>query len=142
MRDNEERVVSLKVYQDDLIFICLNLYPYNPAHSMIVPNRHIFRFLELTRDEILHINRAIQGFQLLLDDLYCPKGYNIGMNEGLAGASISHLHFHIVPRYGEELGYIDIIGKTRIAVEGLDSVKQKVEKKISTYLNKEFFESF
>ena len=109
---------------------------------MIVPNRHILRFIELTKDEIVHINRAIQGFQLLLDELYSPKGYNIGINEGIAGASIPHLHFHIVPRYGEELGYIDIIGKSRIVVEGLDSVKQKIESIIKKYLNKEFFERF
>ena len=142
VKNNDERVVSLKVYEDGICFICLNLYPYNPAHSMIVPNRHILRFIELTKDEIVHINRAIQGFQLLLDELYSPKGYNIGINEGIAGASIPHLHFHIVPRYGEELGYIDIIGKSRIVVEGLDSVKQKIESNIKKYLNKEFFERF
>lgn len=135
-------MVSLKVYEDNLLFIVLNLYPYNPAHSMIVPNRHILRFIELTKEEIIHINRAIQGFQLLLDDLYNPKGYNIGINEGNAGASIPHLHVHIVPRYGAELGFIDIIGQTRIAIEGLDSVRQKIENKITEYLNKEFFESF
>jgi len=142
VKDNDERVVILKVYHDELCFICLNLYPYNPAHSMIVPNRHILRFIDLTKEEIIHINRAIQGLQLLLDDLYSPKGYNIGINEGVAGASIPHLHFHVVPRYGEELGYIDIIGKSRIVVEGLDSVKRKIESNIEKYLNKKFFENF
>ncbi|TFG07989.1 MAG: HIT domain-containing protein [Promethearchaeota archaeon] len=142
VRDNDERVVSLKVYQDDIIFISLNLYPYNPAHSMIVPNRHVLRFIELKKEEITHINRAIQGFQILLDELYNPKGYNVGINEGIAGASISHLHVHVVPRYGEELGYIDIVGKTRIVVEGLNSVKQKIESRIHEYLNDEFFDEF
>ncbi len=142
VKDNDERVVILKVYQDDTCFICLNLYPYNPAHSMIVPNRHLLRFIELTKEEIIHINRTIQGLQLLLDELYTPKGYNIGINEGIAGASIPHLHFHVVPRYGEELGFIDIIGQSRITVEGLDSVKKKMESNIDKFLNKEFFESF
>ncbi|TFG24253.1 MAG: HIT domain-containing protein [Promethearchaeota archaeon] len=142
VKDNDDRVVSLKVYQDDLIFICLNIYPYNPAHSMIVPNRHITRFIELNKKEILHLNRAIQGLQLLLDDIYNPRGYNIGLNEGIAGASIPHLHFHVVPRYGSELGYIDIIGKSRIVVEGLNSVKKKIDAKIEQYLNKEFFKGY
>ena len=142
VKNNDERVVILKVYQDDVCFICLNLYPYNPAHSMIVPNRHILRFIELTKEEIIHINRTIQGLQLLLDEIYSPKGYNIGINEGIAGASIPHLHFHVVPRYGEELGYIDIIGKSRIVVEDLNSVKMKIEKIIDKFLNKEFYKSF
>ena len=143
VRDNDQRVVTLKVYDDELIFISLNLYPYNPGHVMIIPNRHVASFLELTREEIIHINRTIQGIQLLLDDLYSPKGYNIGINQGIiAGASIEHIHIHIVPRYGAELGFIDIVGKTRVVVEGLDSVKRKLTKNIHKFLNKEFYATF
>ena len=143
VRDNDERVKSLKIYEDNLCFIVLNLYPYNTAHLMIVTQRHINKFLELTKEEILHINRAIQGIQLLLDDLYSPKGYNIGINQGRdAGGSIEHLHFHLIPRYGSELGFIDIIGKTRVLPEGLDAVKKKLECNIYKYLNKEFFKGY
>ena len=141
VRDNDERVVSLKVYQDETLFTSLNLYPYNPGHLMVIPNRHVLRFIELTQDEIKHITRSIQGLQLMLDELYNPTGYNVGMNEGkLAGGSIEHLHFHVVPRYGSELGFIDIVGKTRVLPEGLKAVKKKVEEKISLFLNKPFFE--
>ncbi|MCK4481541.1 MAG: HIT domain-containing protein, partial [Candidatus Lokiarchaeota archaeon] len=120
VRDNDERVRSLKIYEDNICFIVLNLYPYNPAHLMVVTQRHISKFIELVKDELIHITRTIQGIQLLLDDLYSPKGYNIGINQGRdAGGSIEHLHFHIVPRYGSELGFIDIVGNTRVLPEGL-----------------------
>jgi ATP adenylyltransferase len=110
---------------------------------MVVPNRHVEKYTDLNRDELLHAFRIIQGLQLLLDDLYSPKGYNIGMNQGrLAGGSIEHLHVHVVPRFGEELGYIDIVGKTRIVVESLDSVQKKIKNVVDNYLNKEFFENF
>ncbi|MCK4370485.1 MAG: HIT domain-containing protein [Candidatus Lokiarchaeota archaeon] len=143
VRDNDERVRSLKIYEDNICFIVLNLYPYNPAHLMVVTQRHISKFIELAKEELIHITRAIQGIQLLLDDLYSPKGYNIGINQGRdAGGSIEHLHFHIVPRYGSELGFIDIVGNTRVLPEGLDAVKQKLESNIQNYLNKEFFENF
>lgn len=143
IRDNDERVQSLKVYQDDIIFVVLNIYPYNIGHLMVCLNRHVMKFTELTKLEIMHIFRAIQGLQLLLDDLYHPHGYNIGLNQGkTAGASLDHIHWHVVPRFPSELGYIDIVGNTRIAVEGLDSVKKKIEEKIDKYLNKEFFEKY
>ena len=143
IRDNDERVQTLKVYQDDLIFIVVNIFPYNVGHLMVCLNRHIMKFTELTKQEIIHIFRAIQGLQLLLDELYHPHGYNIGLNQGKnAGASIDHIHWHVVPRFPAELGYIDIIGNSRIAVEGLDSVKKKVEEKIDKYINKEFFEIY
>jgi len=140
---NDERVVLLKIYEDEICFVVLNLYPFNPGHLMCVPNRHITKFTELTKEELLHLNRTIQGLQLLLDELYHPKGYNIGINQGKeAGASIEHLHFHLVPRYGSELGYIDIFSKTRVVPEGLDSVRKKLTDNIDRFLNKEFFEKF
>ncbi|MGV9199496.1 MAG: HIT family protein [Promethearchaeia archaeon] len=143
VRDDNELVKSLKYYQDDLIFISLNLYPYNPAHSMVVPSVHRTDLVDLTKAESLRIFRAIQGLQLMLNDLYSPKGYNIGINQGRnAGGSIEHLHFHVVPRYGAELGYIDIIGKSRIVVEGLDSVMKKMKENVDDYLNPEFFKEF
>ena len=143
IRDDDERLQSLKVYQDDIIFVVLNIYPYNIGHLMVCLNRHVMKFTELTKLEIMHIFRAIQGLQLLLDDLYHPHGYNIGLNQGkTAGASLDHIHWHVVPRFPSELGYIDIVGNTRIAVEGLDSVKKKIEEKIDKYLNKEFFEKY
>ncbi|NHJ25469.1 MAG: HIT domain-containing protein [Candidatus Lokiarchaeota archaeon] len=143
VRDNDERVVSLKIYDDDILFISLNLYPYNPGHLLIVPNRHIIQFTDLSKQELQHITRTIQGLQHLLDDLYNPKGYNIGINQGRdAGASIEHLHFHLVPRYGSELGYIDIVGKTRVLPEGLESVRQKLTQRIKNYLNTKFYEQF
>lgn len=110
---------------------------------MLVPNRHILKYIDLSKQELIHISRAIQGIQLLLDHLYNPKGYNIGVNEGIiAGGSIEHLHFHIVPRYGAELGYIDIVGKTRVVPEGLESVRKKLKDNIHNFLNKEFFANF
>lgn len=143
VRDNDERVKSLKVYHDDVAFACLNLYPYNPAHLLVVPNRHVVKYTDLIKDELVHVFRMIQGLQLLLDDLYNPKGYNIGMNQGRpAGGSIEHLHVHVVPRYGDEIGYIDIVGNTRVVVEGLNSVQEKIEKNIDRYLNRDFFEKF
>ena len=143
MRDNDERVISLKVYQDDICFIVLNLYPYNPAHLMVVPLKHITKYTELTKKEIIHTSRVLQGIQLMVNEIYKPSGYNIGINQGRqAGGSIEHLHFHFVPRFGSELGFIDIIGKSRALPEGLDDVKKKIENKIDDYLNEDFFKSF
>ncbi|MFX0008244.1 MAG: HIT domain-containing protein [Promethearchaeota archaeon] len=143
VRDNDERVTSLKIYEDKICFVVLNLYPYNPAHLLVATSQHKMKFLELTKSEILHIFRTIQGLQLLVNDLYNPKGYNIGMNEGRdAGGSIEHLHFHIVPRYGSELGFIDIVGETRVLPEGLNAVKKKLESNINKYLTKEFFGNY
>jgi ATP adenylyltransferase len=110
---------------------------------MVATSDHKTQFLELTRTEIIHIFRTIQGLQLLLNELYNPKGFNIGINQSKdAGGSIDHLHFHIVPRYGSELGFVDIVAETRVLPEGLESVKKKIEQNIHKYLNEKFFKNF
>jgi len=48
----------------------------------------------------------------------------------------------LIPRFGSELGFFDIVGKTRVLPEGLEDVKKKIENNIKNYINKEFFENF
>jgi len=54
----------------------------------------------------------------MLDRTYSPSGYNIGYNMGrAAGASIGHLHLHLIPRYPHETGIADLIAGRRVLVE-------------------------
>jgi ATP adenylyltransferase len=53
-----------------------------------------------------------------MDSMYHPAGYNIGFNMGLAaGASIEHLHLHVIPRYPREVGIADLVAGKRVLVE-------------------------
>ena len=70
----------------------------------------------------------------MIDELQQPTGYNIGLNLGKnSGASIDHLHYHLVPRYNSELGFIDIIGKSRVVVEKLSDIFEKFRKNIDRF---------
>jgi ATP adenylyltransferase len=114
----DERVEKLEVYQSELFFVSLNLYPYSPGHLMVFPKRHIVDIRELTSEEVEQLHNLQNLCLNVLDKVYSPHGYNIGYNIGsAAGASIQHLHLHIVPRYQRELGFIDIIGGAKIIVE-------------------------
>ena len=138
IRDDNPDVISLKIYAEDLLFICLNLYPYNPGHLMVIPNRHIEKFQDLKENERNRLFEVVILCQNMLMDLFHPTGFNVGYNQGkYSGASIEHIHVHVVPRYNSELGFIDIIGKTKIILESVDEVKDKILPKISHYINQE-----
>ncbi len=109
--------------------VALNLYPYNPGHLMIFPNRHIENIEELFRDEVIEMHRLTVLSIKVLQKNYHSQGFNIGYNLGdSSGASIKHLHRHIVPRYKNELGFVDILGGSKIFVEDPKHALEKLKK--------------
>jgi len=115
--EGDDRVEDLTVYKDDFCTVALNLYPFNPGHLMIFPNRHVEELQNLTKNESDIIHRLTVLSVKIMDELLGPSGYNIGYNIGKgSGASISHLHQHIVPRYINEVGFLDVLAGARIVV--------------------------
>ena len=118
VRDGSPQVPDLTVWRDKLFIASANLYPYNPGHILVYPVRHVEDVRELTAEEECALSALTRRLLDLLDAAYAPHGYNIGYNIGNAGgASISHLHLHIIPRYRGEMGIADLIAGKRVLVE-------------------------
>jgi len=97
-------------------FSILNRYPYNNAHIMIAPYRHV-KSLELLRDEeLLDIVKLLNYTKKKIEKLLKPEGFNIGVNLGrIAGAGIpGHVHIHIVPRWGGDTNFMPAIANTKV----------------------------
>ena len=114
----DDKVERLEVYRTELFIISLNLYPYSPGHLLIFPQRHVVDLRELNSDEVLGFHELQCLSFEVLSEAYQPRGFNVGFNMGeTSGASIPHLHLHVVPRYQRELGFMDVIGGARIIIE-------------------------
>jgi ATP adenylyltransferase len=123
----EPQVTNLVVGRLEGFLASLNLYPYNPGHLIVFPERHLLDIRELSDREILDCFSLVKICMEVLDKLYQPQGYNLGCNIGaVSGASITHLHQHVVPRYPRELGLIDIIGGARVIVEDPTTTREKL----------------
>ena len=59
-----------------------------------------------------------------------PHGFNIGMNQGaVAGAGIAaHLHQHVVPRWGGDANYMQVIGRTKVLPQLLGDTRDLLAK--------------
>jgi len=113
--DDVERLVALDT---GTFVVSLNLYPYNPGHLIIFPRRHVVDIRELSPDDRRELDGLVDRCLGALDRTLSPAGYNIGYNMGLAaGASIEHLHLHIIPRYPREIGIAEIIAGKRVLVQ-------------------------
>lgn len=127
VRRSDPAVTRLILAEDREVYITMNLFPYNPGHLMIVPNRHVVDPREYTAAEQRAMERWTRRLLDVLDELYQPSGYNIGYNVGDAsGASIEHVHLHVVPRFKNEVGFIDVIGGTRVHVDDPSTAVQLI----------------
>lgn len=128
IKNKNPEVVNLTVFRNEYFIVVVNLYPYNPGHLLIFPLRHITDIREYNEKEEKYFLHLKKKFLYILDNLYNPSGYNIGYNMGLAsGASIEHLHCHIIPRYPREIGIADLIAGKKVLVESPFDTKERIK---------------
>jgi ATP adenylyltransferase len=133
IRDRHPDVECLEVADTENFIISLNLYPFNPAHCMIFPRRHIADPSELADDEALEMHRLLKKTLRVLVEEFGPSGFNIGYNLGRgSGASIGHLHLHIVPRYENEVGFLDVLAGARVIVLDPREAMERMKKRFSS----------
>jgi len=120
---------NLIVYRGPKAFVMLNRYPYTSGHLMIVPYAHqaSLDLLETgARTDIMDLSaRALQ----VLEVLYKPQGFNLGMNiGGAAGAGIlDHVHLHVVPRWVGDTNFMSSISQTRVLPELLEETYRRIK---------------
>jgi ATP adenylyltransferase len=118
IRDGSDEVERLVAADTAHFIVSVNLYPYNPGHLIVFPKRHVVDLRELSGEERLELDGLTDRCLSVLDKTHGPSGYNIGFNMGLvAGASIDHLHLHIIPRYPREIGIAELVAGDRVLVE-------------------------
>ncbi len=130
IRDKNPLVKDLTLFRNNSLIVALNLYPFNPGHLMIFPSRHVETISGLTEAEVLGMHKLLKSSIEIIDNEFSPQGYNVGYNLGNgSGASVSHIHQHLVPRYNNEVGFLDVFSGTRVIVMDPVEVMEKLKKK-------------
>ena len=111
---------GLLVARGELVYVVLNLYPYNPGHSMVVPYRRVSELEDLTDAESAELMAFTQK------SVSQPHGFNVGLNLGSsAGGSLAeHLHMHVVPRWSGDANFITIIGGSKVVPQLLRDTRE------------------
>jgi len=106
-------------------FSILNCFPYNNAHVMVAPYRHV-KSLELLNDaELLDLWKLVGYTKKKIDAALKPAGYNIGLNIGkVAGAGFpGHAHVHIVPRWQGDTNFMPVVSGMKVVSYSLDAMR-------------------
>jgi len=132
VRDGSPEVKDLTVYSSERFIVAVNLYPFNSGHLMIFPARHVTSLGALDDAEAMELHRLTVKTIEILEAEFAPAGFNVGYNLGRgSGASIGHVHVHIVPRYENEVGFLDVLAGSRVVVvdpvEARDRLRKRFE---------------
>jgi len=86
--------------KNELAYALWDAFPVTPMHALIIPIRHAEDFFALTTEELLACTELLNQAKMQIErDDPAVKGFNIGLNAGLvAGQTIFHCHFHLIPR--------------------------------------------
>jgi ATP adenylyltransferase len=113
---------SLIVHRGDRCFVILNRFPYTNGHLMVAPYEHCSRLQDLSAETVAEMMALAQRGMDRLEEVYDPHGYNVGVNQGrVAGAGFEHhIHLHVVPRWGGDTNFMDVVGDTRVLPQALE----------------------
>jgi ATP adenylyltransferase len=79
-------------------------YPVSQGHTLIIPKRHVASFFDLNQAEQVEMLWLLDQVRRRLENLYQPRGFNVGVNIGeAAGQTIDHAHLHVIPRYAGDV---------------------------------------
>lgn len=117
---------GLVVARGEHVYVVLNLYPYNPGHSMVVPYRKVADLEDLDDDEARELMSFTQHLLRVIKAVSNPDSFNVGLNLGsAAGGSLSeHLHQHVVPRWIGDANFITVTGGTKVLPQLLKQTRQ------------------
>lgn len=123
-KDNENFIL----YRGKLSFVMMNLYPYNNGHLMIFPYKHIPSITKLESEDLFDLMSVTQKSTQILENIFNPGGFNIGMNIGKSGGAgfADHVHIHIVPRWNGDTNFMPVLSETKVMPEHLNSTYDKL----------------
>ena len=100
-------------------------YPVTKDHTLIITNRHVGDFFDLTKDEMCDLDEVLKKQKKELQKLDKEiSAFNVGVNIGKdAGQSIMHCHIHLIPRRKGD------VEDPRGGVRGVIPEKQKYKRK-------------
>jgi ATP adenylyltransferase len=127
---NEKKIPQKVLHRAKDIMVIMNVFPYNTGHLQVIPVRHVKNFEELSDGEISSLFSMVKKCVKLLKKVLEPAGFNIGINIGgeVAGASIEHLHIHIVPRFRRDIGFMEATAKTKVLPATLEQTFRELKK--------------
>lgn len=88
------------LYEDEKILIFLDINPYCPGHTLIIPKEHTLDLESIPDDTLNHIMKHAKKIANLITNKMNADGFTIVQNNGFV-QEVKHFHLHVIPKYKE-----------------------------------------
>ncbi|QCV68453.1 HIT family protein [Staphylococcus aureus] len=97
-------IPSFKVYEDDYVYAFLDISQVTKGHTLLIPKKASANIFETDEEAMKHIGAALPKVANAIKRAFNPDGLNIIQNNGeFADQSVFHIHFHLIPRYENDI---------------------------------------
>ncbi len=94
-----------KVYEDDLVFAFLDINPFSPGHTLVVPKESTRTLDKLSDESAEALGRVLPRISRAILRVTGAEEFNVIQNNGPnAFQSVFHVHFHIIPKMKDGRG--------------------------------------
>ncbi len=95
---------STKVYEDDEIISFMDIAPVVKGHTLVIPRRHYDPLINVPQDLLQKLILVVQRIAHAQVSGLKADGINVTQANGvLAGQVVPHVHFHVIPRFKDDI---------------------------------------
>ncbi|HDI7626010.1 HIT family protein [Staphylococcus aureus] len=121
-------IPSFKVYEDDYVYAFLDISQVTKGHTLLIPKKASANIFETDEETMKHIGAALPKVANAIKRAFNPDGLNIIQNNGeFADQSVFHIHFHLIPRYENDIDGFGYKWETHEDILDNDAKKQIAE---------------
>lgn len=122
------------VYEDEEVIALLDIKPFKPGHTLVIPKEHFETIYDIPEDVIAHLYKVVRKVAIAVKKAVNAEGINIIQSNERAGLQgIFHFHTHVIPRYfGDKLSRLGAVWESNVQAERkeLTPVAEKIRRLI------------
>ena len=120
-------IPSKKVYDDKDVLAFLDINPANPGHVLVVPKKHADDITKSDDEDLAKAMKVVKNITASLKERMNAIGVNVVQNNGKhAGQLVAHTHFHVIPRYENDMVIISYQRKQLYDAE-MEEIRKKLQ---------------
>ncbi|MCO6271482.1 HIT family protein [Staphylococcus epidermidis] len=128
-------IPSFKIYENDYVYAFLDISQVSKGHTLLVPKKPSANIFETDEETMKHIGVALPKVANAIKNAFHLDGLNIIQNNGeYADQSVFHIHFHLIPRYENDIDGFGYKWETHEDVID-DETKQKIATQIQAQIS-------